>query len=99
MSALTYFPEVECLVSPGLRDTDITVRVPDEKGKRVCLRVGKSVVTRQGRKTYLPVRIIRLDYSHRRVLIEVPAGAPPANWLWVPFASYRQGDDIVGMAA
>jgi hypothetical protein len=99
VSAITFFPEVECLVSAGLRDNDITVRVPDEQGKRIGLRVGKSVVIRQGRKTYLPIRILRLDYAHRRVLIELPAGTPPANWLWVPFASCRQEDPAAVMAA
>jgi hypothetical protein len=99
VSPVTYFPEVECIVSAGLRDTDITVRVPDEKGQRICLRVGKSVVTRQGRTTYLPVRIVRLDYAHRRVLIELPAGFPPTNWLWVPFASCRQEQAVGAMAA
>jgi hypothetical protein len=94
MPEITYFPEVECVVSAGFLDTQVTVGVLDEKGNGQFLRVGKNVVTRHDGKDYLPVGIVEVDYRKKRVLIELPQEADSgANRLWVPFARFRQASE------
>jgi hypothetical protein len=91
MPEITYLPEVECVVSPGFLDREVTVGVPDESGNRQFLRVNKGLITQEGSKTYLAVGVVDVDYRRRRVLIELPHEADSgANRLWVPFAHFRR---------
>ena len=72
MPEVTYAPEVECLVSPGFLDGEVTVAVPDEKGNRQFLRAAKDFITHEGGRAYLPVGIVQFDHRNRKALIELP---------------------------
>jgi hypothetical protein len=91
MAEITYLPEVECQVSSSdLLDTYI-VGVRDAVSKKThFLRVSKSFVNQDNKKTYLPIGVVRLDYDNQKALIELPREADSgANRLWVSFSSFR----------
>jgi hypothetical protein len=94
MTEVTYLPEVECAVSPGLLDSLVTVRVVDEDGRVQFLQANKDLVDQQGEKAYLPVGIVRVDYRQKRVLVELPHESDAGiNRLWIPFARFRVARD------
>ena len=89
MSELTYLPEVRCEVSEGLRDTEVTVCVRDEKDFRQFMQVTRSMVNEHGDSSYLPVGIIQVDRKARRVLIELHTEADSGvNRMWMPFDAF-----------
>ena len=93
MAEITYLPEVECSIKPGFLPGEWAVSVPDETGRRQNLRVNKNLVSAVGAKHYLAIGIVELDYRHKRVLVELPHESDSGiNRLWVPFASFRQGN-------
>jgi hypothetical protein len=89
MSEIVYVPEVDCEVSEGLLDTDITVCVKDAKGFRQYMHVTPTMVNYYDGKPYLPVGLIQVDHKARRALIELPIEADSgANRMWMPFESF-----------
>ncbi len=90
MPEVTYLPEVECDVSPGLLPNQLGVGVTGEDGRTHSLLVGKGQVAHVGGKHYLAVGIVELDYRLKRALIELPTEADSgANRLWLPFKRFR----------
>jgi hypothetical protein len=91
MSEITYLPEIECSITPGIREDEWSVRIPDENGKRQNLRVNKSLVSERSDMHYLAIGVVDLDYKRKRALVELPHEADSGvNRLWIPFTSFRK---------
>jgi hypothetical protein len=90
MSETTYLPEVQCEVSEGLTESDVTVCVRDVDGREQFIHVLPSMVNWVSETPYLPVGVINVDYRNSRVLIELPIEADSgANRMWMPIGSFR----------
>ncbi len=98
MTETTYFQEVRCEVSEGIREdgSDITVCVVDEHGAEQYLHVTRGLINVEGRTSYLPVGFVRIDREGRRVLVELPCEADSgANRMWVKFEMLRHRERAV----
>jgi hypothetical protein len=90
MSETAYLPEVQCEISEGLTESDITVCVRDVEGRDQFIHVLPSMVNWVGETAYLPVGVVDLDRRNHRVLIELPIEADSGvNRMWMPIASFR----------
>jgi hypothetical protein len=75
---------VECEVTSGLRESEVTVSVEGIDGAKAFLRVEGDFVYRPNGQAYLPVGLIHVDRQAGKALIELPHEADSgANRLWV----------------
>ena len=91
MSEIAYLPEVQCEVSEGLLESDITVWTRDVEGNDQYIHVLPSMVNGlPNGSPHLPVGVIDVDYRNKRVLIELPIEADSGvNRMWMPASSFR----------
>lgn len=93
MSQATYFMEIECLAVPSaLHDTQV-VTVTDADGNEQYLRVARGFLTAVGGRAYLPIRVVELDRSTGRALVQLPYEADSGmNRLWVKLDQFRRAE-------
>ncbi|RUL89628.1 hypothetical protein [Tautonia sociabilis] len=93
MTETTYFEEVRCELSAGLRDDHLTASVVDDEGRVQYLDVTPGLINRHDGIPFLPVGFVQIDRERRRVLVEFPCEAySGANRAWIPFETLRHED-------
>lgn len=91
MAEYVYYSEVRCVVEEGgLYPDGVTARLVDADGRSEFVQLTRGMINTEDGTDYLPIGIVTVDRSRRRVLIELPAEADSgANRLWVDFGSLR----------
>ena len=93
MTEITYFEQVRCELSPGLRDDHLTACVTDDEGRTQYLDVTPTMINRHEGVPFIPVGFVQIDRERRRVLVEFPCEAySGANRAWIPFENLRHED-------
>src|SRR4051812_9398641 len=92
MTEVTYLPEVRCEVIPGgILPEGVTARVEAEDGRSQYVQVTRGMINHDEGQDYLPIGIVQIDRSRRRVLIELPTEADSgANRMWIKFDALRK---------
>jgi hypothetical protein len=76
---------VLCEVSPGLRDSERGVAIPNVHGRKERLRIEANYLREREGRTYLPVGFIYEHEPSNSVLIELPLEADSGHWrMFVP---------------
>lgn len=85
-----YLPEVECSNEGGMSNWGVVVKLYDENGAAQFLSVSPGMISEVKGKTYLAIGVVQVDYSRKRVLVELPSEADSGvNRMWIPFTSFR----------
>jgi hypothetical protein len=94
MTEVTYYPQIECVVTvpDGMANTQV-IYVQDEEKNKHFLRVAKGSLTKENSKEYLRVGIINVDQMRERALVELPIEADSGyRRIWVSLDNFRQAD-------
>ena len=75
---------VECEVTGGLRESEVTVSIEGIDGTKAFLRVEKEFIHQPNGQAYLAIGTIHIDQQGGKALIELPHEADSGvNRLWV----------------
>jgi hypothetical protein len=77
-------PLVICETSDGLRASEVTAIVRDFYGKRHFIPVDRDFLSKEGKNSYMPVGLLRINEAEEAALVQLPVEADSgANRLWV----------------
>ena len=86
---------VECEVTGGLRESEVTVSIEDVNGARAFLRVEREFIHQPNGQAYLPIGLIHVDQQADRALIELPHEADSGvNRLWVATRKLKVASEL-----
>jgi hypothetical protein len=81
---------LECEVSKGLRDAEVTVEVSDYSGRREFPPVDGAMIEQQGDQSYLPVTVLQLDKAKRAAVVSLPVEADSgAHRIWAKLSKLK----------
>ncbi len=81
---------LECKVSKGLRDAEVTVELSDYSGRREFLPVDGDMIERQGDQSYLPVTVLQIDKAKKAAIVSLPVEADSgAHRIWVKLSNLK----------
>ena len=88
---------VECDVTKGLRESEVTVSIQDVDGAKAFLRVERDFIHQPNGRAYLSIGLIDVDQQAGKALIELPHEADSGvNRLWVTRGKLKVAGQLVG---
>jgi hypothetical protein len=86
---------VECGITSGLRESEVTAAVEAIDGSKAFLRVEREFIHKPNGQAYLPIGVIHFDTGEGKALIELPHEADSGvNRLWVANGKIKEAGQL-----